>query len=76
MIDEITFSDVCSPEEFRKENPHLFDHPGRPKLEYLLRTRHINGLSECGAVIEPVQCRPLIVKPKFLEWMLNRTSAS
>ena len=75
MADEIGFEDICRPTQFVDEYPHLFDQPGCPKMEYLMRTRHLNGLSDCGAVIEPVQRRPMIVKPKFLVWLLNRKQA-
>jgi len=71
MANEVTFEDVCRPEQFLEEHPHLFNQPGCPKFEYLMRTRHINGLSDCGAVIEPVQRRLMIVKPKFLNWLLS-----
>ena len=72
MADKITLEDVCRPSQFVDEFPHLFNQPGCPKMEYLLRTRQINGLSDCGAVVEPVQRRPMIVKPKFLKWLLAR----
>jgi len=45
-------------------------------MEYLVRTRHLNGLSKAGAIIEPVQRRPMVVKSKFLQWMLSRQSAA
>ena len=71
----ITLADLLTPAQFEQENSHLFEGEGTPSLEYLIRTRHINGLSECGAVIEPVQRRPMIVRPKFLGWLLNRKAA-
>ncbi len=76
MAEQIDFSDICPPALFADENPHLFNQPGCPKIEYLMRTRHLNGLSDCGAVIEPVRRRPMIVKPKFLEWLLARRHAA
>ena len=54
MADEINFEDVCPPEQLLEEQPHLFNQPGCPSLEYMIRTRHTNGLSDYGAVIEPV----------------------
>jgi hypothetical protein len=69
---KVTFEDICPPGQFVEEHPHLFNQPNCPKMEYLMRTCHLNGLSDCGAVIEPVQRRPMIVKPKFLEWLLKR----
>lgn len=75
MADQIDFSDICRPTQFMDEYPHLFNQPGCPRMSYLIRTRHLNGLSDCGAVIEPVQRRPMIVKPRFLEWLLERHHA-
>ena len=75
MNADVGFDDICRPAQFAEENPHLFDQPGCPKMEYLIRTRHLNGLADCGAVIEPAARRPMIVKPKFLKWMLSRKSA-
>ena len=72
MEEEINFEDICSRGQFEDENAHLFNKPGCPKMEYLMRTRYLNGLSDCGAVVEPVQRRPMIVKPKFLRWLLKR----
>ena len=71
----ITLADVVTPAQFEQENPHLFDGEGTPSLEYLIRTRRINGLANCGAVIEPVQRRPMVVRPKFLEWLLSKNAA-
>ena len=76
MADEINFNDICVPRQFEKECPHLFQGEGAPKMETLIRTRHLNGLSDCGAIIEPAQRRPMIVKPKFLKWLLSRKRAA
>lgn len=75
MTETITLADVLTPVKFEQENPHLFEGEGTPSLEYLIRTRHINGLSASGAIIEPVQRRPMVVRPKFLEWLLSRSAA-
>lgn len=76
MNEHINFDDIVTPRQFAKEFPHLVDSPGCPRLHYLMRTRYLNGLTDCGAVIEPVQRRPMIVKPKFLKWLLNRKVAA
>ena len=72
MSKEIDLNDIVSPREFEKQYPNLFEGEGKPSLEYLVRTRHLNGLSDLGAVIEPLHRRPMIVRPKFLEWLLGR----
>ena len=68
----IQLSDLRTPAVFKKEYQNLFDGKGSCSLEYLIRTRHINGLMDCGAIVEPVERRPLVNPPKFLEWLLNR----
>ena len=75
MNEEIGLKDIEAPKVFEKQHPNLFEGEGKPSLDYLLRTRHLNGLSDCGAVVEPVQRRPLIVPPKFLKWLLSRKQA-
>ena len=72
MADSINLNDICTPAKCEELYPELFAQPGSPSMKYLIRTRHLNGLSDCGAVIEPVHRRPLVVIPKFLKWMLNR----
>jgi len=76
MNEEIGISDIEAPKKFEEENPNLFEGEGTPTIETLLRKRHVNGLSDCGAVIEPVQRRPMIVRPKFLKWLLGRKRAA
>ena len=76
MKTEIGLDDIVSPKDFEAKHPNLFDGPGCPKMEYLVRTRHLNGLSDCGAIIEPAHRRPMIVPPKFLQWLLNRKKAA
>lgn len=76
MTVEINFEDICTPRQMEREHPNLFQGEGALKMETLVRTRHINGLSDCGAIVEPVQRRPMIVKPKFLKWWLSRKTAA
>jgi len=71
-LDLKDLKDLRTPDAFQKENPNLFAGKGASSLNYLLRTRHINGLGDCGAVLEPAARRLLINPPKFLEWLLNR----
>ena len=71
-----SLDDIVPPAQFERDNPHLFSGKGSLSMEYLIRTRHTNGLSDCGAVIEPVKRRPQVVIPKFIEWVLSRKSAA
>ena len=73
---EIGFDDIATPAQVVKEYPELFDKPGCPTMAYLVRTRHLNGLVDAGAIIEPAARRPMIVKPKFLQWLLSRKKAT
>ena len=73
MIETVNILDICTPAQFEKDNPNLFSGSGSPKMRTLIRSRHINGLVACGAIVEPVQRRPMIVKPRFLKWLLCRT---
>ena len=72
MAEAISFEDIVTPKDFEEQNPNLFAGKGTPKIDYLVRTRHLNGLADAGAVIEPAARRLMIVKPKFLKWMLSR----
>jgi hypothetical protein len=72
MAEEILLCDICTPARFVENNPNLFEGEGTPKMDTLVRNRHVNGLSDVGAIIEPAQRRPMIVIPKFLKWMLSR----
>ena len=74
--EDISFDDIATPAQVVKDHPELFNKPGCPKMDYLVRTRHLNGLADCGAIIEPAARRPMIVKPRFLKWMLNRKRAA
>jgi hypothetical protein len=70
--EEIGFDDIATPAQVAEDHPELFNKSGCPKMDYLVRTRKLNGLSDCGAIIEPAARRPMIVKPKFLAWLLAR----
>jgi|GEM_PF-5610519 len=72
---EISLDEIYTPTEFARRYPELVDGPGRPKMTYLMRNRDHNGLVKSGAVIEPTERRPMIVAPRFLEWLLNRRAA-
>jgi len=68
--------DIVTPAKFERDHPDFFTGKGTPSMEYLIRTRHTNGLADCGAVVEPVKRRPLIVVPKFVGWVLSRKNAA
>jgi hypothetical protein len=74
--EEIKLEDICAPSVFEKEHPNLFEGEGTPTMETLIRQRQLNGLTDCGAIVEPAQRRPLVVVPRFLFWLLNRKKAA
>ena len=76
MKEEIGLDDICTPAKFEETYPNLFLEEGTPKMDTLLRGRHANGLTDCGAIVEPVQRRPMVVPPKFLKWLLARKRAA
>ena len=76
MNEEIGLCDICTPTQFAKENPNLFEGEGTATIDTLVRGRHANGLTDAGAIVEVAQRRPMIVKPKFLKWLLSRKKAA
>jgi len=44
-----TLDDVCTPQALTKENPELFTES---QINWLIKTRHKNGLAETGAVLK------------------------
>ena len=76
MNEEIGLSDICTPAKFEKDHPNLFEGKGSTAMDTLIRNRHANGLTDCGAIVEPVQRRPMVVPPKFLRWLLGQKRAA
>ena len=64
--DKPTYSDLVTPEDFVQERPDIFT---KAKLQWLIRQRQQNGLSESNAVVKCGRTI-LIVRSKFYEWLL------
>lgn len=64
--DKPTHSDLVTPEDFVQERPDIFT---KAKLQWLIRQRQQNGLSESNAVVKCGRTI-LIVRSKFYEWLL------
>lgn len=62
--DQITLSDVCTPETLVKEHPELFTVS---QLNWLINTRKKNGLAESGAILK-ISRKIYILKSKFFTW--------
>ena len=61
-------SNIALPESLAQEQPELFT---KAQLDWLLKTRHKNGLSETGAVLK-VSGKLYINKPTFINWFMNQ----
>jgi len=66
-----TLSDVCTTEALVKENPNLFT---KSQLDWLLKTRHRNGLFESGAILK-ISRKLYLNKPVFINWFMNQKAA-
>lgn len=62
------YSNICSPEKLVNENPDLFT---QGQLNWLLKTRHQNGLTDTGAILKVSQ-KLYIDKSKFFDWFQNQ----
>lgn len=68
---EKTLSDVCLPKGLAAEYPELFT---KPQLDWLIKTRHKNGLAETGAVLK-ISRKIYIHKTRFFEWFMEQKAA-
>ncbi len=74
MIDTVqqtTFDDVCTPKTLAKENP---DTLTESQINWLIKTRHKNGLAETGAVLK-ISRKIYIKKSKFFDWFMQQKAA-
>ena len=74
MISETThntLTNVCTPASMAEENPALFT---KPQLDWLIKTRHKNGLFESGAVLK-ISRKLYLNKSIFIDWFLNQKAA-
>lgn len=61
-------SNIALPNDVSNEYKHLITES---QLDWLLKTRHKNGLSETGAVLK-VSGKLYINKPVFIDWFMNQ----
>jgi len=66
-----TLDNVCLPKALTRENPELFTES---QVNWLIKTRHKNGLSETGAVLK-ISRKIYINRVLFLEWFLSQKAA-
>ncbi|MEE9339420.1 MAG: hypothetical protein V3U87_15205 [Methylococcaceae bacterium] len=68
---QTSFDDLCLPKAFVKQNPELFTDS---QINWLIKTRHKNGLVETGAVLK-ISRKIYLKKSIFLDWFLNQKAA-
>ena len=63
--------DVVTVDTLQEAYPDLFT---KPQLSWLLKTRHINGLSHLGAVLK-ISRKLYIKKSIFIDWFLKQKAS-
>jgi len=61
-------TDLTTPQQLASEFPRLFNET---QLNWIVRRREHNGLSEAGAILK-VNGRLYVIRPRFFLWMLNQ----
>ncbi len=61
---QITLNDVCTPETLANEYPELFT---KSQINWLIKTRHKNGLAETGAILK-ISHKIYLQRTKLFEW--------
>jgi len=66
-----TLNDVCTPKALVKENPELFTEG---QINWLIKTRHKNGLAETGAILK-ISRKIYLNKSIFFDWFMQQKAA-
>jgi hypothetical protein len=66
-----TLDDVCTPKTLAKENPDLFTDG---QVNWLIKTRHKNGLAETGAILK-ISRKIYLKKSIFIDWFMQQKAA-
>ena len=66
-----SLDDVVTIETLHAAHPDLFT---KPQISWLLKTRHINGLSHLGAVLK-ISRKLYIKKSLFVNWFLEQKAS-
>ena len=70
-IPSTTLVDVCTPKTLAKENP---DTLTESQINWLIKTRHKNGLAESGAILK-ISRKIYLKKSKFFDWFMQQKAA-
>ena len=65
---QASLGDISLPKAFVNQNPELFTDS---QINWLIKTRHKNGLAETGAVLK-ISRKIYLNKSIFLDWSLNQ----
>lgn len=65
-IPPATLNDVCTPKALVKENPDLFTDG---QINWLIKTRHKNGLAKSGAILK-ISRKIYLKKSIFIDWFM------
>jgi len=68
---QTTLIDACTPSTLVKENPDLFTES---QINWLIKTRHKNGLADTGAVLK-ISRKIYIKKSLFFDWFMQQKAA-
>jgi len=68
---QINFDDICTAKTLAFENQKILTER---QVNWLLKTRHKNGLASAGAVLK-ISGKLYIHKTKFVEWFLQQKAA-
>lgn len=68
---QTTLIDACTPQTLVKENPDLFTES---QINWLIKTRHKNGLAKTGAVLK-ISRKIYIKKSLFFDWFMSQKAA-
>ena len=66
-----TLNDVCTPKALVKENLELFTEG---QINWLIKTRHKNGLAETGAILK-ISRKIYLKKSIFIDWFMQQKAA-
>mgnify|MGYP000627300347 CR=1 FL=1 len=68
MKHELLLKDIQTPESLVEGYPELFT---TPQVNWLLKTRHKNGLADTGAVLK-ISRKLYIHTPMFMAWFMKQ----
>ena len=68
---QLPFDDFCLPKALTRDYPDLFTES---QINWLIKTRHNNGLAETGAILK-ISRKIYIKKSIFFDWFTSQKAA-